>query len=98
MDERIDTYGDAKKIEDTLKDMNLDKGSIIGLITNDNKEFIISDSSAQFSFINQTFFQNIRKENTNYKPGDIKLNTILLNGVHYRSGICHRKNSLPIFK
>lgn len=71
-------------IETALKDMNLDKGSIVGFITADHNEVIIGDSSNKFSFTAQKFYNSPLNKTTDTDTFTDGISTIQYQNQEYR--------------
>lgn len=75
---------DRDMIEDAFKQMQLDKGSIMGFVTADNKEILVGEGSDKFSFVKQQFYKDslsgITKDGTNANG----MKTVKYSGKTYR--------------
>jgi len=71
-------------IETTLKNMNLDKGSIIGFVTADNKEILVGAETDKFSFTGQQFYQESLTNITDVGTAVAGIETVKYGGENYR--------------
>lgn len=67
-------------IQSALLDMQLDKGSFSGFITQDGREILISDNVGSFSFLKEQFYEKSLKEIT-----DDEFNVEGIQSVKYRN-------------
>lgn len=71
-------------IEAAFKEMNLDDGSIIGLVTADNKEILVGTGADKFSFTEQQFYKDSLTKITDEKAKVTDMEIVKYSGKDYR--------------
>ena len=61
-------------VKETLSNMNLPKGSVVGFVTGDGREVLVGEYSKEFSFLNETYFEKVSANKENYGNQFVKHN------------------------
>lgn len=75
---------DMDMVKDAFREMNLDEGSIVGFITEDDKEVLIGEGNEEFSFLSQRFFHESRENQPEDGSKSEGIRTVSYQNSNYR--------------